>query len=542
MRDIDLSHQQANGLILLHDYAISPSATDLSPYGGNGTVVGAVTRNAGIFGNALGFANGNIGVTVPDSPRLRIASGKLSISAWVNLKASGINGGCIIQKRHPTAPGTGYNYGFWIISSKLNFGFNDGSYRSFDSTATISLNQWVHVSMTLDEGKGSSALNFYINGQHAGTPTYTSSLPGTGTQPLQIGNYNAYSSGIYAIDGSIANVRMYNRTLSDAEILDLFTHPRRLFESKKVPLYLFSTATLQTDLSGSAVSLAAATGSISSTIAIVGAAISGSSATGALASSIPLAGSSASISVANGDVSLSVSLSGSATSLAIASGGIGMVIPVDGAAQSVADATGALDGGAGLSGDAASTSTASANLTLAITLSGSALNEALASAGMISVIPLEGTAQSTSTMVGDLTSLAGGALAGSAQSSSSATGQVSISVPVSGAASAYASGAGNISTIMPLSGSSASVVTATGDLVIESAFNLSGNALAQVLASGTINISMPMSGNALARALATAALTDSSLIVRGNIMNIYCSMPSNRVSLALPSRKLILEQ
>jgi hypothetical protein len=49
-----------------------------------------------------------------------------------------------------------------------------------------------------------------------------------------------------------------------------------------------------------------------------------------------------------------------------------------------------------------------------------------------------------------------------------------------------------------------------------------------------------MSGNALARALAAAALTDSSLIVRGNIMNIYCSMPSNRVSIALPSNRVSL--
>ncbi len=97
-----------------------------------------------------------------------------------------------------------------------------------------------------------------------------------------------------------------------------------------------------------------------------------------------------------------------------------------------------------------------------------------------------------------------GALAGNAAAQVSASGALSISVPLVGAATSVATASGTLTTQSPLAGSATVVATATGELSVT--FTLSGAALVNALAAGAISTSVALSGSALANALATGNL------------------------------------
>jgi len=99
------------------------------------------------------------------------------------------------------------------------------------------------------------------------------------------------------------------------------------------------------------------------------------------------------------------------------------------------------------------------------------------------------------------------ALAGDAQAIASASGAISVSVPLAGAAIGVATASGALSTAMPLSGVSAAVASAGGTLTLGIA--ISGAALASASASGQMQIAIALSGSAIAQAAASGALSIS---------------------------------
>ena len=96
------------------------------------------------------------------------------------------------------------------------------------------------------------------------------------------------------------------------------------------------------------------------------------------------------------------------------------------------------------------------------------------------------------------------ALAGNAAAQASASGTISVQVPIVGAATVVATASGTLTTQSPLAGSATVVATATGELSVT--FALSGAALVNALAAGAISTSVALSGSALANALATGNL------------------------------------
>jgi len=204
-------------------------------------------------------------------------------------------------------------------------------------------------------------------------------------------------------------------------------------------------------------------------VELSGAAVSISTATGTLATSIQLAGSAASLSTAGGDVTAQITLSG--------------------AALAQAAATAALTAGAAdLAGDAHATAEAIGTLTTQIRLSGAAVSQALAGA--------------------DLTTESAG-LSGSAQASATAMGLLGTGIPLVGEATATASAAGSLGVPILLSGAAAAVSSATGELTI--ALALEGHSLASALASGSLTTHIRLSGAALGRAAASGALAGTQI-------------------------------
>lgn len=102
------------------------------------------------------------------------------------------------------------------------------------------------------------------------------------------------------------------------------------------------------------------------------------------------------------------------------------------------------------------------------------------------------------------------ALAGNAQAIASASGALSVAVPIAGAAVGVATATGSLSTAMKLSGAAAAIAVASGNLTL--GLSLSGQAIANAVASGTLGTQFQLAGNAQATALASGNLgTGASL-------------------------------
>jgi hypothetical protein len=86
---------------------------------------------------------------------------------------------------------------------------------------SVVLNTWQHIVGTYD-GVSEGAL--YINGTVADTTSYAITTP-TSTNNIKIGTCD----NVYYFDGRIGLVRIYNRVLSDTEILRHYTRERHLF-------------------------------------------------------------------------------------------------------------------------------------------------------------------------------------------------------------------------------------------------------------------------------------------------------------------------
>ncbi len=204
---------------------------------------------------------------------------------------------------------------------------------------------------------------------------------------------------------------------------------------------------------------------------------------------VELSGAAVSISTATGTLTTSVQLAGSAASLSTAGGNLAAQITLSGAALAQAAATAALTAGAAdLAGDAHATAAALGTLTTQIRLSGAAVSQALAGA--------------------DLTTESAG-LSGSAQASATAMGLLGTGIPLVGEATATASAAGSLGVPIMLSGAAAAVSSATGELTI--ALALEGHSLASALASGSLTTHIHLSGAALGRAAASGALAGTQI-------------------------------
>ncbi len=91
-----------------------------------------------------------------------------------------------------------------------------------DGTASVPINTWCHLAATLDL-TGTDATTFYLNGVQDAqfTNAYANtSWPATNSETGSIGSQNA--NGALPLAGSLADVRIYDRPLSAAEIAGIY--------------------------------------------------------------------------------------------------------------------------------------------------------------------------------------------------------------------------------------------------------------------------------------------------------------------------------
>ena len=231
----------------LSDGTGSSNAVDSSGNGNTGTLVNyadATFNNmwttatdptngwpyALLFTNSLAGFGTNTYINVPDSTSLNLPSGNKTwtLAAWVNCSVAGgsetANGG-IISKGNLNAEAYAlYMSGGHFVGIQHNAANSGG--QSVSSTLTPAAGVWYHVAVTFTTAGGASHLQMamYTNGVlSANSPANTYTTVYVTNLPVTIGARAAANGSVtLPFEGSIDEVRIYDRALSASDILQLY--------------------------------------------------------------------------------------------------------------------------------------------------------------------------------------------------------------------------------------------------------------------------------------------------------------------------------
>lgn len=207
---------------LLGWWKLNGDASDTTPIANNGAAT-ATTSDVGqngSAGQALGFSSASTSnVIIPHTPSL--SSDPQTFSMWVRPTSwASATASTIIAKRASSA--NGYFIAYLNGSTSLIFdcGGSGGSNRWTPGYAPP-LNTWTHLVFTCST-EGGVAL--YVNGNttpQATRPTVDRSAMAASTSTLRFGQDPSGSALLW--NGSLDDIRLYNRTLTPNEINALYT-------------------------------------------------------------------------------------------------------------------------------------------------------------------------------------------------------------------------------------------------------------------------------------------------------------------------------
>ncbi|TAN34010.1 LamG domain-containing protein [Patescibacteria group bacterium] len=193
---------------------------DKSGQQNHGTSANTPTKVAGKVGGAMNFNGTSDLVTAANQPSLRFGAGNFSLSAWIKTSTGGADSAIIIDKYNAD----GGQYQFQVQSNgKLHchtWNATPGPWASANTVVTD--NKWHYVTCAVSANGATATI--YLDGVQDGTNTGTAK--------------NTDSSGTFLIgrdtttryfNGSIDDVRVYNRALSAAEVKQLYNAARAMY-------------------------------------------------------------------------------------------------------------------------------------------------------------------------------------------------------------------------------------------------------------------------------------------------------------------------
>lgn len=212
------------------DEGISSTTGDLG-LGTSATLYNDASWVQGKAGQAVSFGGNTGHVVGTNDARLAYAGGALSASLWVKPDASDDEGNILSKPWNGSGQ---YNYRLFMgggASTTISLDMTGAT--SYTLTAgKISSGSWHHVAFTVN---ASGTVKIYLDGRLSvsGTSTIISWVPGggNGNVKLVMGCIYPYESNTcggsttYALKGLLDDVRMYDRTLSAAEIATLYNSP-----------------------------------------------------------------------------------------------------------------------------------------------------------------------------------------------------------------------------------------------------------------------------------------------------------------------------
>jgi len=223
----NFSHPLAKGLVgyWLFNEGAGNTVFDLSGKNNIGTLVGAPTWGLGRSGKALGF-DGDDYVSIPDSSDWDIGSGDYSIESWFKTSSSGDI--FVVGQSNAGGSASWYLRINGISANKISFVTSVSTVAKIvTSTTSVNDGAWYHVVGIIRSG----TMYLYVNGISEGTPLAIGAVDNY-NNAVSIGRLGEYD-GLY-FNGSIDEVRIYNRALSANEIAWLYREPYAMFDDQVV--------------------------------------------------------------------------------------------------------------------------------------------------------------------------------------------------------------------------------------------------------------------------------------------------------------------
>ncbi len=198
------------------DEGSGSSTADLSGGGLTGQLVNGPTWVAGRKGRGLGFRDVGDHVSLGKPSALEL-TGAMTVSAWVNIET--YRTGSIVTKLG------GSMMRGWFLELETTGAIRFGV--AIDRSSTFSVDAppqptrvWIHVAGVYEP---SQTVRIFVNGVRAGirpgAPSAQYNAPST---DVRLG---LRPDNLDGLDGAIDEVRIYNRALSDVEVMMLFTNP-----------------------------------------------------------------------------------------------------------------------------------------------------------------------------------------------------------------------------------------------------------------------------------------------------------------------------
>ncbi len=214
---------------LVAQYPFTGNAADASGNGFDGTVVGTTltTDKDGNPNQAYAFNGTGARITLPNAAALKRFNQSFTVSARVRMVSSANTTHTIISNRI-NIPGNVGGSRFDIVDGavgdrRMNFTVKGGvTAQTITGTSDVPYNTWSHVAITFDfTGSGTNTVRLYLNGVLDGTGAVGNILD-PGAQPNTLGGEpNTAVAGIVHFAGSMDEVRIYSRALSQSEVASL---------------------------------------------------------------------------------------------------------------------------------------------------------------------------------------------------------------------------------------------------------------------------------------------------------------------------------
>ena len=203
------------------DEGTGTTLTDVTGHGLTGTISGATWTTQGKYAKALSF-NGTSSYVNLGNPTLLQITGSMTVSAWVYATANPADDGQIVSKSNWGGGVTGWQFETSPDVGSQRFGIsvspNGTGYVGRYSNTVRQLNTWYYVAGVYDAS--GQALNIYVNGV-LDNGSLVGTVPVSQFNPnvnVNIGRrYDGSGASFYFI-GTIDEVRIYNRALTQAEI------------------------------------------------------------------------------------------------------------------------------------------------------------------------------------------------------------------------------------------------------------------------------------------------------------------------------------
>lgn len=208
-----------DGLVLYLDAAntksyISGSTDwyDLTTYNNDGTLTNGPTFSS-TNGGSIVFDGVDDYVVIVNNVSLN-PTNTISLCAWIkyNGNYSGVNSPIIFKKNN----GVSYFEQYIIACNPdgtVGLALGDGVFNDYITSSLSYTNQLINVVGTINNG----FLSLYVDGVLVTSKNTSYTSMDLSTNPVIIGAYNESFSGYFG--GDIYNVSIYNRVLSNAEIL-----------------------------------------------------------------------------------------------------------------------------------------------------------------------------------------------------------------------------------------------------------------------------------------------------------------------------------